>query len=107
MEALTNGPAWVVGYPLAAPPAGPHALQFDGLNDHVSFGPATTQLGASQFTLEGWFRRTGAGVGTNTGNGGIASAVPLITKGRAEAEGSHDEQPHPDRRTPRGHQRPG
>ena len=40
---LTNGPAWVVGYPLAAPPAGPHALQFDGTNDHVTFGQATTR----------------------------------------------------------------
>ena len=28
----------------------------------------------------------GAGVGVGTGNGGIASAIPLITKGRAEAE---------------------
>ena len=38
------------------------------------------------FTLELWFKRTGAGVGTGTGSGGIASAIPLITKGRAEAE---------------------
>ena len=29
------------------------------------------------------------GLGTSTGNGGIASAIPLITKGRAEAEGSN------------------
>ena len=28
-------------------------------------------------------------MGTSTGNGGIASAIPLITKGRAEAEGSN------------------
>ena len=38
------------------------------------------------FTLELWFKRTGAGVGQSTGTGGIASAIPLITKGRAEAE---------------------
>ena len=38
------------------------------------------------FTLELWFKRTGAGVGTSTGTGGLASAIPLITKGRAEAE---------------------
>ena len=33
-----------------------------------------------------WFRRTGAGVGHQTGTGGIASAIPLVTKGGAEAE---------------------
>ena len=44
------------------------------------------QLRASSFTLELWLRRTGAGVGTSTGTGGIASAIPLITKGRAEGE---------------------
>ena len=54
----------------------------------MTFGPAAG-LGASQFTLELWFRRTGAGVGTSTGTGGIACAIPLITKGRAEAEGSN------------------
>ena len=43
-------------------------------------------LNASNFTLELWFRRTGVGAGTSTGTGGIASAIPLITKGRAEAE---------------------
>ena len=43
-------------------------------------------LGATNFTLETWFRRTGAGVGVTTGTGGIASAIPLVTKGGAEAE---------------------
>ena len=33
------------------------------------------------FTVELWFRRTGAGVGTSTGTGGIANAIPLITRG--------------------------
>jgi fibronectin type 3 domain-containing protein len=71
----------------STPPA--HALSFDGVNDHVTFGQATTTLGASQFTLETWFRRAGAGVGTSTGSGGIASAVPLIAKGRAQQDGSN------------------
>src|SRR5215211_1234746 len=66
-------------------PAGPHALSFNGSSQYVTMGPAAG-LGAAQFTLETWFRRTGAGVGTSTGSGGIASAVPLVTKGRAEAE---------------------
>ena len=44
------------------------------------------QLRAPSFTLELWFKRTGAGVGTSTGTGGVANAIPLITKGRAEGE---------------------
>ncbi len=62
------------------------AVQFDGTNDHITFGSASA-LGASNFTLEVWFRRTGAGVATSTGTGGV-TAVPLVTKGRAEADGS-------------------
>ena len=51
----------------------------------MTFG-AAAGLGATSFTLETWFRRTGAGVGITTGTGGIASAIPLVTKGGAEAE---------------------
>ena len=64
---------------------GGHALQFNGSSQYVTFGPAAS-LGATQFTLEAWFRRSGAGVGTSTGTGGLASAIPLVAKGRAEAE---------------------
>ncbi|MCC6652381.1 MAG: fibronectin type III domain-containing protein [Candidatus Eisenbacteria bacterium] len=62
------------------------AVLLDGTNDHVTFGAAPA-LGASQFTLETWFKRTGAGVATSTGSGGV-TAVPLVAKGRAEADGS-------------------
>ena len=65
----------------------PSALQLNGTSQYVTFG-AAPGLGAAQFTLETWFKRTGAGVGTSTGSGGIASAIPLVTKGRAEGEGS-------------------
>ena len=68
-------------------PAG-KALQLDGTNDYVTFGSAPS-LGVATFTLETWFKRTGAGVGTNTGSGGVANAIPLVTKGRAEAENSN------------------
>ena len=51
----------------------------------MTFGPAPG-LGASTFTLETWFRRDGAGIATNTGTNGVV-AVPLVTKGMAEAEG--------------------
>jgi hypothetical protein len=70
----------------AAPPSG--ALSFDGTNDYVTFGVAT-ELGSPQFTLETWFKRTGAGIGNTTGSGGIASLVPLVTKGAPEADGSN------------------
>src|SRR6266487_6192624 len=69
-----------------AAPAGT-ALQFNGSSQYVTFG-AAPGLGTSTFTLETWFKRTGAGVGTTTGSGGV-TAIPLVTKGRAEAEGSN------------------
>ena len=62
------------------------ALQLNGTNQYVTFGAAPAWAPPT-FTLETWFKRTGAGVGTTTGNGGIASAIPLITKGRAESRG--------------------
>src|SRR5687767_5723323 len=64
-----------------------NALSFDGVNDYVTFGSAS-RLGASNFTIEVWFRRTGLGVSANTGIGGI-TAVPLLAKGRGEANGSN------------------
>lgn len=63
-----------------------HALSFAGNIDYVAFG-AAPGLGAARFTLETWFKRTGAGSPVNTGTGGIV-AIPLITKGRSGAEGS-------------------
>ena len=64
---------------------GNYAVQFGGTDAYISV-PDSSKLHLSAFTLETWFRRDGAGVGTNTGNGGIASMVPLIAKGRAESE---------------------
>src|SRR5215208_70604 len=63
----------------------PTALQLNGSTQYVTMG-AAPGLGAAQFTLETWFKRTGAGVGTSTGSGGLTSAIPLIAKGRAQAE---------------------
>ncbi len=65
--------------------AGTFALSFDGSNDRVTFGPAPG-LGLGTFTIETWFKRQGAGVGASTGSGGV-TAIPLITKGRGEADG--------------------
>ncbi len=77
--------AWLAS-PVAAAPS--LALQFDGANYHVTFG-AAPGLSQSNFTLEVWFKRTGAGVSTGTGGGGIADAIPLIDKGRSEGDGSN------------------
>ena len=60
--------------------AGQSALQFNGSSQFVTFGSAPA-LAATQFTVETWFKRSGAGVGTSTGTGGIASAIPLVAKG--------------------------
>ena len=70
--------------PASAAPAGT-ALQFNGTSQYATVG-STSQLRSATFTVELWFKRTGAGAGTGTGSGGITSAIPLITKGRAEAE---------------------
>ena len=84
-ERVSRRASWVAGAPaIGTPPptSGNQALQFNGTN-HVTFGVAPG-LGASTFTIETWFNRSGAGVGTSTGGGGIASAIPLVTKGRSE-----------------------
>jgi Concanavalin A-like lectin/glucanases superfamily/Calcineurin-like phosphoesterase len=61
------------------------ALAFGGTDAYVTFGPANG-LGLSTFTLETWFRRDGAGQTAYTGTGGV-DAIPLVTKGRSEADG--------------------
>ncbi|NOT35087.1 MAG: T9SS type A sorting domain-containing protein [Candidatus Eisenbacteria bacterium] len=75
-----------LGALFVAPAHAQNGLQLDGSNDYVTIGAAPT-LGTSSFTVETWFRRTGAGVATSTGSGGV-TAVPLVTKGRAEADAS-------------------
>ena len=60
------------------------SIRFNGAHDYVSFGAAPT-LNTTAFTLEGWIYREGAGITTNTGTGGVLG-VPIIAKGRAEAE---------------------
>ena len=66
-----------------------NGLDFDGSNDYVTFG-AASGLGTATFTIETWFRRDGAGAPTTTSNptgGGLQDAIPLVTKGRGEADG--------------------
>src|SRR5439155_20671848 len=64
------------------------AIQFTATGTFATFGAAPA-LGAQKFTLETWFRRDGAGVGTFTGTGGV-TAIPLITKGMAEVDNNNN-----------------
>jgi len=85
---LTNGPLWITGTPFDfAPASGNVSMNFDGTNTYIPLGnPAA--LGLNQFTLEAWFNRNSTGTATSTGTGGI-NAVPILTKGRAEADGDN------------------
>ena len=74
--------------PAPLPNAG---VRFDGVNDYVTFGAAagTAELGATTFTIETWFKKEGPGVAASTGTNGLTTAIPLVTKGAAQAEGSN------------------
>lgn len=62
------------------------AVLFNGASNLITMTAATEALGASIFTLECWFMRTGAGAATTTGG---VTAIPLVAKGRTEADGSN------------------
>ena len=69
------------------PPPGNYAIDFGSGSAHVTFGdPAKLDL--AQFTIETWFMRTGMGTPNTTGTNGIASALPLVTHGSPQTEGS-------------------
>jgi hypothetical protein len=81
----------LAGIGAGAPLATAGALQFNGTSQYVragSVGSTSDALNASTFTLETWFYRTGTGVTTSTGTGGV-TAAPLIAKGRSQADGSN------------------
>ena len=68
--------------------AGTGALDLGSAGAYVTFGdPAKLDL--AQFTIETWFKRTGTGVASTTGTGGITNFVPLLTHGAAQAEDSN------------------
>jgi PKD repeat protein len=71
---------------LLQPVTANRALQFNGFNQYVTFGPAP-HLGAETFTLELWFKWDGGGVTVNSGVDGVV-AYPLLTKGRGEGDNS-------------------
>jgi hypothetical protein len=80
---LANRPRLNISY--VPQDAGQKALDFDGVNDYVAMGPAPA-LGLSQFTVEAWIKRTGAGQSSGSGSGGV-TMIPIIAKGRGESDG--------------------
>ena len=67
------------------PPVAQEALDLGTNSAYVTFGdPAKLDL--AQFTIETWFKRTGAGTGGTTGGGGISSFIPMVTHGAPEAD---------------------
>ncbi len=54
---------------------------------YVTFGDPL-KLDLAAFTVETWFKRTGAGTPASTGGRGIAQAIPLVTHGAHQSEGS-------------------
>ncbi|HNQ15019.1 MAG TPA: hypothetical protein PKM58_05615, partial [Pyrinomonadaceae bacterium] len=64
---------------------GSSSLTFNGSTGYVTTGTGTA-FNSATFTVETWFYRTAAGTGVTTGTGGIASAIPLLTKGTSESE---------------------
>lgn len=66
-----------------------NALKFNGVNDYITFGN-NSNLHLEEFTIECWFKKTGAGVPANTGTSG-AIAIPLITKGTSESDNNTED----------------
>ncbi len=85
LVAVAIGMAILLGLPITTAAAVGTSLQLNGSSQYATLG-AASDLRSATFTVEAWVKRTGAGVGTSTGTGGLASAIPLIAKGRAEAE---------------------
>lgn len=80
---IVNNYEWVTGFNETDPTTNA-SIDFNGVHDYVTFSTAAS-INSSAFTLEGWLKREGTGITTTTGTGGV-TAVPIITKGRGEAE---------------------
>ena len=76
---LVAAPTWTTGNPFFTT----SGLLLSGSNQYVTMG-ASPGLRSSTFTVELWFRRTAAGVGTSTGTGGV-NAIPLDHEGTSRS----------------------
>jgi len=79
---LLSSPTWVAGVDLSRSNS---SIRFNGENEYVDFGNSTA-IGTATFTLECWFKKTGAG--TTGAFGSFTSMYPLLAKGRDEEDGS-------------------
>jgi uncharacterized protein YjdB len=68
---------------------GLYALNFASSSNNYVGSSSGSSFGLSVFTLELWLYRKGVGTSATSGNGGITDGIPLITKGRGEADGSN------------------
>ena len=75
-----------VATPKVAIAAADTALDLGSSGAYVTFG-VPAKLGLAQFTIETWFKKTGAGTPNTTGGGGI-TILPLVTHGAPQAENS-------------------
>ncbi len=87
LAAALAGVVALVSLPLGTAAVGDTALDLGSSGAYVTFGDPD-KLDLAEFTIETWFKRTGAGVASTTGNGGVVNMVPLLTHGAAESEGS-------------------
>ncbi len=69
------------------PAEGNYGLDLGASGAYVTFGKAMG-LSTQNFTVETWFKKTGAGTANTTGTGGI-DIIPILTKGSPEAENSN------------------
>lgn len=59
------------------------ALKFNGTNNYVNL-TNDGSLNSKSFTLQAWIKPEGTGITATTGSDGV-TAMPIITKGRAES----------------------
>ncbi len=82
---LVRNPLWVTGFN-QADPASNASLDFNGVEDYITFGAASgLNTTSGTFTVEAWIKIEGTGLSTSTGTGGI-SGIPIVAKGRGESE---------------------
>jgi hypothetical protein len=68
-------------------PANRAALALDGFGAHAATAPGAVP-GSEVFTVECWLRWNGGGAAMSTGTGGLDAALPLVTRGSDEGDGS-------------------
>lgn len=78
---------FVILISLSSLTANGQSIQLNGSSQYGNGGNGTA-LHLTNFTLEAWIKIGGAGTSTSSGTGGFANLVPIISKGRAETDGT-------------------